>query len=216
VQPASPPDPVQALQDYGKLKFVVLCTYRGGSTFTSHVLCRLGVVTGHELLVGRTSLLGDRLDDPVKYPHNFRWENLSHGTLEADVGGANWLQIPLFQATGIPLVHLIRHPIKTANSLLAYGFPSIRTKSQAIREWYRVHKASRTAGPVATIKLENVVEGLMDMADKLGLLWDRDRVQYWVDKTHHNPGLRSTFDVRWSHMPSEAQDLARAYGYEPL
>jgi len=185
----------QALEN---LKFVVGGTPRGGTTYAANVLRALGFKAGHEAIFKR-----DEVD----------WRTLRSGRYDVDVSGIIPFHLGIIQEHEVPIIHLIRHPVPSINSMLRY-FQGAYKPNEAVQRWYKSHKALSDLA-VLTIRLETFRTDINRFA---AVFCPRtqpaelDEATAQADKGTSTPG--TTFD--WFDLPSDVRDFAENIGYEPF
>jgi hypothetical protein len=181
----------------GNMRFVVGGTPRGGTTFLSNVLKKLGLRAGHETI--------------FTFRH-INWKLARSARCECDVSGGVPFHLPVIQQYKVPVVHLVRHPIPAINSMIRY-FGSSQSWGYSVSRWYDSHNALLHAQPDSRIYLEAPLAGLEHLSRRLDLNWSRSSILDAIDTADR--GTSTPGDVyKWEHLPNYAKDLTFALGYD--
>jgi len=110
------------------------------------------------------------------------------------------------------IVHLIRDPVMSADSLVRF-FPSLEGDwSRALRMWHKWHRVNAKYADF-TMKLEDPFPGFMRIAQILGLTPSVKDVEEGMRVAER--GSKGTLgNFTRSVAPQEITDFAREYGYE--
>lgn len=176
-----------------RLRAIVTGTPRSGTKYIANLLCRLGVNSSHEL-----------------YFNPF-YQSIAELKHDVEV---SWMAAPFLHELppDVLIVHLVRDPLKTINSLAATGhmkagniyadflFKHSRT-SHPVHSWYRwnmlIEQCAKSR-PYVRIRLED---------------WAQLREPYGLD-----PNSWGAVDAKYvsEDLWREAREMANRYGYDVL
>lgn len=172
---------------------------RGGTQFTSHVLRRLGVSTGHEAVFGT--------DGPRELVPFFRKQHIT-----VEVSG---LAAPFCDLVHVPVVHLLRHPVRCIQSNIAFFrlYDKWERLCQVYLDWHRmIEKVA-----VHTVHLERF---RAECGELIRLASpnpepSRSAVDMAIEVADHGARKYTPAPYGWDDLPKELQEYARTHGYGP-
>jgi hypothetical protein len=186
----------------GKLKLVVGGFPRTATTFFTSMIRDLGVsAVGHE-----------RMFQP-DLGFNFMPDLL------VDISGFVGPYLPSLSEIGtVSILHLMRHPVDTLNSMLNYFDHYFGPKEEKPQYWDWVvqcwyHWQQQWAEYAhGTVYMERRVETLQRIGEVLSLEWTEEEItrrSRTAFKGRSSKGLVK----RWRDLPSEVRKFAESYGY---
>lgn len=196
---------------FGDLQFVVAGTNRGGTQYFAALLRDMG-----GLRVKHEGLLTTERNcrEYSRY-----WD--------CEVSGGNVHMLPQVKAAGVPIFHLVRHPLGTINSIWDKwrnndGFkkrfwigPDDAPPAEAMGRWWLKHRQQIDECTDDRFYLEDDhTASLWRIAKKVRIDWPTERMVRVV-KARKPVGARKrpVNCFGWSDLPEEVRDYARKLGY---
>lgn len=186
------------------VKLVVAGLTRGGTQYTAWVLRKLGVVAGHEAVFGGSGPRATVME----------WKQRPI-TVEVSGLAAPW--VDNIVRDGVPVVHLIRHPVKCVNSNLnffSHGLGHGLSWDVVCKTYLDWHQAIEKVAQF-TIHLERFAESIRAL---LGLA----RPNPYPSQSAIDEALKfadrgakcwQTNHGGWQQLPKELQEYAASHGY---
>lgn len=186
------------------LRLVVSGLPRGGTQFTRSVL--------RDLLQDRATVGHEGV-----FCYNFIRDYGTRPCHDVDVTGFAWPYGELLQEHGIPVVHLVRHPVTSVNSMLNFfrkAFPEKeRDWTEAVEMWCGRH-ANIAARATCWYRLEDQMDKLCETASQiLGLDFDPLMAENAIIKSPKGNSTRGD-TISWDFLPPMVQDFAVGFGYD--
>jgi hypothetical protein len=176
------------------LRFVVGGTPRGGTKFLAGALTKLlGEKVGHEEIFTLQQAYYSRL---------------IAGRVRVDVSGGVPYHLDILKAHSVPLVHLIRDPVRAIHSMVNHLEQPVE---DCVERWRFSHWLLRFYKPVVTIRLEDPVPGLLCLANWLNMEWSDEALSdaLNVNRGKSTPGG----DLTFADLPDCVKSLAVEMGY---
>jgi len=189
-------------QTMKKLRAVVTGVPRGGTRFLAGVLQLLskGNHVGHESVFSC---------EAVRKPRK------KNGSI-IEVSGFAWPYLQGLTEAGIPVFHLMRDPVDTANSWMKFfpdAFPKVnRDWPRAlcmVWNWHLVNEKHTSN----VIRVEKPARGLIKLGKELGFKWAAEEVNSAVEKVDRGPSAACNL-IPKSIVPPAVKNFAAKHGYE--
>lgn len=190
----------ESVPSVGDLKLVVSSTPRSGTFWMSNVIKNLGVGVGHEVCATSQGFRPGRAVQPV------------------EVSGFSAQYLVSLKGQGVKVVHLVRNPVATCNSILRYfpgffgKFPSRGGWEAVCEHWLVTHAEilNRSSRLVVLEDCKN--EDIGVILETVGVSASADDIDTALGKAERGrktPGTRFS----WLDLPSEVAALASHLGY---
>lgn len=201
---------------FGDLKFVVAGTNRGGTTYVANVLKSLGLRSKHEGLLNNERVCR----------HYSRY-------YDCETSGGNVDLLPQAREAGLPIFHLLRHPILTLDSIWTLWRRQYRFKERywigaqdddrhdAMGKWWMQHRQKIEDCSPVRVYLESPKEIFSTINDVMGFGWSESKIiQAMIANT--GQGKRSARSSQqkqhrwfyWQDFSDEFRYFAKGLGYD--
>lgn len=176
---------------------IVAGPFCGATTHAADLLTRLGVPCSHEIIMREGGLF--------PYP-----VILDAYRAECSGDSARWVNV----LENAPLVHLIRDPLKTANSFYRLRMGKI-FETDCIGYVLNFHKCIEARKPNVVWRIERH-EDLLPVLRFFGVKTPMGRIDRIREEARKNPHRKGTEDViKWDDFPRSLQKFAEKHGYGP-
>jgi len=186
------------LEQLKKLKLLISGSFRGGTTYASHVLRELGWHMGHESIFPRASFMAHKLHKSRKY--------------DGDASGSIYQYTSLILEAGIPVIQLVRHPVSVINSHLGHGV-FLHDEKWSNAHWYCAHHITMTVlDPVDVVHLEAFEEEFPVAMARAGYVFTEEQYKkaFGAYRGKSTPTTKRT----WYDIPERNRQLALQLGYD--
>lgn len=185
------------------LQLVVAGVPRGGTQYLTNCLrpaLMSQLTAGHEAL----------------FCYNFVRDYGDRQAHDVEVTGFAWPYLDSLVARGIPIFHLLRHPVPACNSILKFfpeSFPvPERDWPAAVELWYQWHRRTSEKA-LYWFRLEDQTEDAVeDILKILGVDVPREEIERCCSKASRGNSTAGDL-ITWDHLPPVVQDFAYERGY---
>ena len=175
---------------------------RGGTQFITN--CIRAVLADTSCKVSHEALFS---------PHYVR-DFGTKGSHDIEVSGFAWPYLKMLGDVGVTVIHLIRHPVSSANSLFNYFPNSFKTVADAADMWLEWHSVNELHSDIAFRVEDQSHVMLRYLSVSLGFKYDLEECKTICEEADR--GRRSPGDAfTWWDLPTAVRDYAEFYGYGP-
>ena len=188
---------------WGSLKMCVAGLPRSGTFFVSRALTKMNISASHETVCG---VSGVGKETPVRH---------------VDVTGFAALWVDSMARQGVKVVHLIRHPVPTCNSIVNHLSKLLpddpKEAFQVAATYYEKWHGMIDKVATATVYLESIEEGLKTITRLLGLDVPPETLARAMGESNKNElKAKPVSFSTWEYLPpSVAEYASTKHGYRP-